>query len=555
MTLHVRLVRGLLAGILSASLSYIAISFFRFPRDLQAPSTPIFATVIVATAALVCLVPGPSGTRFRTRTLTLFTIAATALMPFAFSQSAFGTHDVPSLLITLRENRAPEILSVGLGSFAGRLAEHALALVAAILAAVALSRQVRWAVPVLAVAAVVMLAINPVTAYLFRLVVPNPAFALIEPTRDVLAPSIIARPSVQKNLIVIYLESIERTYRDIPATADAFAPLARLEDAGFSARNIQQLAETGFAAGGMTATQCGVPLYPRGVFHVAVKNRHATGKEADFSDFLTGVQCLGDVLTGDGYVGSYMNGSALDVFSKGELFRAHGYTRLFGDEEAGALAHEVRRNIWGLNDEVLFEQAGDEVARLAAGGKPFVLSLLTISTHGPDALLDEGCAYPVTDDSGMPAAINCTGRLVAGLVDRVRALGLADKTVIAVMSDHLAMKNTLAPQIEAFEAAGGARRNLFVLIGAGQAGVSTRAATMIDIYPTLLEALGYRLQDGRANLGVSLFAPAPNLTERLGLAQLNAAIEGNYHLQEFLWDGAPPAPVRHTGRTGATTGG
>ncbi len=44
MTLHVRLLRGIMTGILSASLSYIAISFFRFPRDLQAPSTLIFAS-------------------------------------------------------------------------------------------------------------------------------------------------------------------------------------------------------------------------------------------------------------------------------------------------------------------------------------------------------------------------------------------------------------------------------------------------------------------------------------------------------------------------------
>lgn len=541
-----RLLRGFFAGMLSASLSYIAISLFRFPRDLQAPSTILFATAIIAVAVLACLAPPPERTRFARRSAALFIIASMTLTPFAFSQSAFGTHDLHSVLITLRENRAGEMLTVGLGSFAERLAEHALALLAACVAALFLARRMRGGRVMLGMAALGLLLVNPVTAYLFRLAVPNPAFALIEPARDIRPPNIVARPAAPKNLVVIYLESIERSYRDIPATTDAFIPLARLEDDGFSARNIQQLAETGFTAGGLTATQCGVPLYPRGVFHVGVKNRHNVGKDADFSDFLTGTECLGDVLAADGYVLSYMNGSALDVFSKGELFEAHGYTRLFGDAEAGAPTGETRRNIWGLNDEVLFEKAAGEIDALAATGRPFVLSMLTISTHGPDAYLDEGCPYPAAEASGLPAAIHCTGRLVAGLVERLKALGLADKTVVAVMSDHLAMKNSLAPEIEAFEASGGQRRNLFLLIGSGRSGVATRPGTMIDIYPTLLEALGYKLAGGRANMGVSLFAPDRNLTEQLGLVALNEAVQGNFRLQEYLWDGATETRERHS---------
>jgi phosphoglycerol transferase len=550
-----RLVRGFFAGLLSASLSYIAISLFRFPRDLQAPSTVVFAMVIIGVAGLAGLAPPRTGpARYARRAAALFIIACATLIPFAFSQSAFGTHDLQSLLITLRENRAGEMLTVGLGSFAGRLAEHAAALLVASVAALYLARRMRGGRALLTGAALALIAVNPVTAYLFRLIVPNPAFALIEPRRDILPPVILARPAQKKNLIVIYLESIERTYRDIPATADAFRPLAQLEDQGFSARNIQQLAETGFTAGGLTATQCGVPLYPRGVFHVAVKNRHNTGKEADFSDFLTGVECLGDRLAADGYVASYMNGSALDVFSKGELFEAHGYTRLFGDSEVGALARETRRNIWGLNDEVLFEKASAEIGALVATGRPFVLSMLTISTHGPDAMLDESCQYPVTSDSGLPAAIHCTGTLVSQLVATLKQRGLADTTIVAVMSDHLAMKNTLAPEIDGYTAAGGERRNLFLLLGAGRTGVSTRPATMIDIYPTLLEALGYRLEGGRANMGVSLFAADQNLTERLGLGALNEAVQGNYRLQEYLWDGVAQterhSAVRRPGQGG-----
>ena len=77
---------------------------------------------------------------------------------------------------------------------------------------------------------------------------------------------------------------------------------------------------------------------------------------------------------------------------------------------------------------------------------------------------------------------------------------------------------------------------------------------MIDIYPTLLEALGYRLEGGRANMGVSLFAADQNLTERLGLGALNEAVQGNYRLQEYLWDGAVQTE-RHSAVRAAGQGG
>ena len=55
-----------------------------------------------------------------------------------------------------------------------------------------------------------------------------------------------------------------------------------------------------------------------------------------------------------------------------------------------------------------------------------------------------------------------------------------------------------------------------------------------------LEALGYRLRDGRANMGVSLLSGKPTLSETLTLDTLNAALDGNGALQQYLWDGPEP---------------
>lgn len=54
------------------------------------------------------------------------------------------------------------------------------------------------------------------------------------------------------------------------------------------------------------------------------------------------------------------------------------------------------------------------------------------------------------------------------------------------------------------------------------------------------------MRGARANMGVSLFAPHRNLIEKLGLTALNKAVQGNFRLQEYLWDGTAPVGPRHS---------
>lgn len=113
--------------------------------------------------------------------------------------------------------------------------------------------------------------------------------------------------------------------------------------------------------------------------------------------------------------------------------------------------------------------------------------------------------------------------------------GLAETTTVAVLSDHLAMPNTLRKEMRPF---GIHRDNLFILLNAAGASgpkVHARAATTMDIFPTLLEAMGYGLKDHRANLGVSLLSDRPTLSEKLGLRRLDRALSLNNDLQNMLW--------------------
>jgi len=106
-----------------------------------------------------------------------------------------------------------------------------------------------------------------------------------------------------------------------------------------------------------------------------------------------------------------------------------------------------------------------------------------------------------------------------------------------VMSDHLVANQQLIQAPSLSRALAGARRNrrnLFFIHGLERR-VVTRDAAAIDIYPTLLEALGYRLADRRANLGVSLLSEEPTLVEIYGAGGVNGLFRHNQRLARVLW--------------------
>ena len=67
---------------------------------------------------------------------------------------------------------------------------------------------------------------------------------------------------------------------------------------------------------------------------------------------------------------------------------------------------------------------------------------------------------------------------------------------------------------------------------------------MLDIFPTVLELLGYRLKNGRAGLGYSLISNAPNLVENHGADLVNDAIYANSALQEAIWASSKISTVK-----------
>jgi len=133
--------------------------------------------------------------------------------------------------------------------------------------------------------------------------------------------------------------------------------------------------------------------------------------------------------------------------------------------------------------------------------------------------------------------VECSAWLAFDLIDRLEHDGLLENTLVVIASDHLTMRVSAWEQLIA-----GERDNTFMLLGEGiEAGARTqREAATIDLFPTILEAMGFTIDRHRAGLGVSLLAEQPTLVEQHGLADLAARMHEETALQQRLWEGLVP---------------
>ena len=536
------LIATLVATLFSAALFTIGSKWAGLPKRLTDSQNVPYLIVAFALPVAVLLAArrGPCKSRYGSLLPLIFLFASALFLPFVFIYDTLGTYRLDTIIYSLQESTFAQLSEVGFGEFNNEIADFLLVSVTLLVGAIVLHRWLpHFDKLLLAISAVFVLQ-SPVLSYTYNRIFPKPYHALINLDVDFKAPAIVLRPERKPNIVMIYMESMERTFRNLEPTKDAFGRLARLEDSGMSFTNLDQIHGTGFSAGGLIATQCGIPLLPRGAISVRGNDAdQVLSNILDAEGFKPGITCLGDILTTDGYKGSYMNGSELSMFSIRPFVESHGYIRLTGIETLGPDFGDPYENTWGLNDETLFRLAREEVATLAEAGDPFFLTILTVATHAGNGVLDPDCDYPVVAGSQIPAAIYCTGEHVENLMKELETQGIGDDTVVVLMSDHFIMRNTLSGVLG--EVAD-KRRNFFAVLGTSMKGKNDTYGSMLDVYPTLLEVLGYQLEDRRANLGFSLLSDQKTLVGRLGVNDLSNAFAGNTLVSGFLWSAKADTP-------------
>lgn len=309
------------------------------------------------------------------------------------------------------------------------------------------------------------------------------------------------RAGPRHNIVLIYVESLEKAYSDVDRFGEnLLAPLEGLPAPSGGSRivfpEMYQSVGTGWTIAGLVSTQCAVPLHS-----VLLGDGNQQGEQLD--SFMPGAYCLGDLLRREGYRNVFMHGPDSSFAGVATYLRSHGYEDIRGREYW--LQHgysKTRMHGWGLYDEDLMREGAKRFDSLVVAGQPFNLSLLTIDTHGPEGFLNPACR----DEGyqGFAGVVACTADRVAGLVKHIQASPAGRNTVVVVMGDHLSMRNPLSGKLQ-----NGGERGVYNLILTPEpVKAQTNSVSRFDMLPTMLAAMGWRINGDRLGLGVNGFAPA-----------------------------------------------
>lgn len=346
--------------------------------------------------------------------------------------------------------------------------------------------------------------------------------------RRYIEPKITEEPADPPNLLYIYLESIERTYDDNERFDDAYEDFNAIGEESVVFEGVRQLDNTGWTMAGMIASQCGVPLMPAGLLH--------DEQFEPLDHVVPGVNCLGDILSAQDYQLTYIGGASTDFAGKGLFYNDHGFDRILGREELEPRLDDPDYvNSWGLYDDSLYDMMLEELKMLDESDDPWGMVALTLGAHAPFGFPADSCKERQGEFDGEDIlySVECSGWLTRQFLDRLEDEGLLDNTLVVIASDHLSMKVSAWDKLVASE-----RDNTLMLYSDDlEPARIRRESTTLDIFPTILETMGYQTESHRAGLGVSLLAEPQNLVERHGLTYLNERLTEENALQERLWEG------------------
>lgn len=342
-------------------------------------------------------------------------------------------------------------------------------------------------------------------------------------------------PAQKRNLIFIYLESMETTYAD-EASGGAFPvntipELTKIamenEDFSGDASLLNGgivLPGTAFTTGAIFAQSAGLPL------KVSIGANFMDTQ----SSFFPGVTALGDILHKQGYRQIFLLGSDA-VFGGRKLFyQDHGDFEIrdyLYAKDAGWIDPDYEV-FWGYEDEKLFSFAKETLTELAQEDTPFNLTLLTVDTHYEDGYVCELCDDTFGDDQ-YANVMACSSRQLDAFVKWIQQQDFYKNTTIILSGDHTTMDTNFCEDVSKDYQ----RKTYTAFINSGAAPMQPgkeRSYSTFDLFPTTLASLGVTIDGDRLALGTNLFSSKETLLEQYGIATVKKELMQRSALLEQL---------------------
>lgn len=341
-------------------------------------------------------------------------------------------------------------------------------------------------------------------------------------------------PEKKRNLIHIYLESMENSYFSKEyggyMEENLMPDLLEIakEGVNFSHNDkfggCNTLVGSGWSVAGMVNMENGIPLK-------IPMDGNSYGRSGYF---LPGTIGLGDILEAQGYEQSVMFGADADFGGLSVYFKDHGNFNII-DYKAAKEKGLIPKDYyvwWGYEDDKLYEFAKDEILRLAATGKPFHFEMETADTHFPDGYLSPKAEKKF--DKPYANAIFYSQKEATKFIRWIQQQDFYENTTIVITGDHLSMDRNFFKDFSPDYKRSAV--NIFLNTSLKPHKTTNRQYAQFDYFPTILAAMGVKIEGDRLGLGTNLFSNEQTLCERDTVKGVNDQLtqRSNFFNDEFL---------------------
>lgn len=334
--------------------------------------------------------------------------------------------------------------------------------------------------------------------------------------------AIIKENDIKKNLIVIFLESMETNFSQYTKE------IVNWEKKGFSfAPGGEDVSGTSWTIAAITAKLCGIPLnMPMGIDEYL----------GDLPTYLPEARCITDILAANKYKQYYLQGSSGDFTQKRKFWNIHGNVEVHDIEfyKEKKIIPKDYNVFWGFEDRKLYDYAKKEISAIDKSNS-FAFYMLTVDTHQPSGYLDGSCLaeFPVSNNNSFPSVLRCASKQLDSFLKWAEGQPWYSNTVIAVMGDH-SMKE-LSPKV-GIPSDESLYWTNFILNSSVTTENIKRQFSSLDIAPTLLEAMGFKLKNHSFALGRSLFSREKTMLEMYGREKLDVLLrQRSFQYNVFLY--------------------
>ena len=339
----------------------------------------------------------------------------------------------------------------------------------------------------------------------------------------------------KKNLVYIYLESIEKTIESIKeggaksknyipnltSYADKYTAFA--DEDGTQGRVLNG---GGWTIAGMVSQSAAIPL---------LLNINGFDYNAN-QTFLPGAYSIGQILEAHGYTNELITGCDKKFAGTNLFFEQHGNYEIIDPaaaKEKGYIPQDYLQ-FWGYEDIKMYDILKAEITEKYNSGTPFNITAATLDSHADDMFVCDKCDKDneqYTDQYDM--VYHCTDSQIGEFISWFEQQPCYDDTVLVISGDHTSMATSWYDDCKDYDRS---VYSLFVNSQVEPANGKVRSYTTQDMMPSTLAAMGVEIEGDRLGLGTNLFSDTPTLCEELGFEQLNQMVgrTSNYYNDHIL---------------------